>query len=309
MTSLTPGGWTSGPTRFDLAIVGSGSGNSIAEKRFKGRRTAILEKGVLGGTCLNVGRNFRAERLANVTLYEGHARFTGPRTIDTATGETITADQVVIAAGSRPTVPDVAGLADVEHHTSDTIMRIDELPGHLPILGYGFVAAEFAHVLGSFGSRVTILDRSGALLRGEDDEVSAAFTSLAQERWDVPLDTEVTRAERYDGRTRLHLRGPDGDGTLGDVSNRYQLEHVSNHDSARLLNEPRPAQQPPAERRVRHLRAPRRDRPVGRPAPEDSTAVANRTMRGSGLRLGEHTACTIRPRGPERPGTRRTSET
>ena len=319
-------------THFDLAIIGSGSGNSIADGRFKGWRTAILEKGVFGGTCLNVGciptkmfvhpadlaasvdhartvgvdltldgvrwreirdrifrridpisvagRNFRAERLENVTLYEGHARFTGPRTIDTGTGETITADQVVVAAGSRATIPDVPGLDDVEHHTSDTIMRVDELPGHLAIIGGGFVAAEFAHVFGSFGSRVTILNRSEALLRGEDHEVSAAFTDLARERWDVRLDTVVTKAERYDGRTRLHLRGPDGEGTLdtdlvlvatgrrsnsdgldlekagvevdedglvvvdryqrtsadgvwalGDVSNRYQLKHVSNHEA------------------------------------------------------------------------------
>ena len=66
--------------------------------------------------------------IANVTLFEGHARFTGPRTIDTGTGETITADQVVVATGSRPTVPDVPGLADVPFHTSDTVMRIDDLP-------------------------------------------------------------------------------------------------------------------------------------------------------------------------------------
>src|SRR5687768_6514039 len=42
-------------THFDLAIIGSGSGNSIADGRFADRKTAILEKGVFGGTCLNVG--------------------------------------------------------------------------------------------------------------------------------------------------------------------------------------------------------------------------------------------------------------
>ncbi|HEU4512257.1 MAG TPA: mycothione reductase [Nocardioidaceae bacterium] len=319
-------------THFDLAIIGSGSGNSIADGRFADRRTAILEKGVFGGTCLNVGciptkmfvhpadlaasvehardlgvdlrldgvrwtevrdrifrridpisvsgRNYRAERLENVTLFEGHARFTGPRTLDTGTGETITADQVVIAAGSRAVVPDIPGLEDVEHHTSDTIMRIDAVPEHLAIIGGGFVAAEFAHVFGSFGSRVTILNRSDALLRGEDEEISATFTELAQQRWDVRLGTVATKAEGYDGRTRLHLAGPDGPTTLdvdlvlvatgrrsnsdgldldkagvevdddglvvvdefqrttadgvwalGDVSNRYQLKHVSNHEA------------------------------------------------------------------------------
>lgn len=317
---------------YDLAIIGSGSGNSIADGRFADRRTAILEKAVFGGTCLNVGciptkmfvhpadlaasvaharalgvdlrlegvrwreirdrifrridpisqagRNFRAEQLANVTLYEGHARFTAPRTLDTGTGETITADQVVIAAGSRAVVPDIPGLADVEHHTSDTIMRLERLPERLAVIGGGFVAAEFAHVFGSFGSEVTILNRSDLLLRNEDHEVSTAFTALAGRRWDVRLETVATKVEEYDGSIRLHLQGPDGPSTLdvdtvlvatgrrsnsdgldldragvavdadglvvvdefqhttadgvwalGDVSNRYQLKHVSNHEA------------------------------------------------------------------------------
>lgn len=319
-------------THFDLAIIGSGSGNSIADGRFADRRTAILEKGTFGGTCLNVGciptkmfvhpadlahgvhhahaigvelrldgvrwaeirdrifrridpisaagRSYRAEHLENVTLFEGHARFTAPRTLDTGTGETITADQVVIAAGSRAVVPDIPGLADVEHHTSDTVMRIDEVPPRVAVIGGGFVAAEFAHVFSSFGSAVTLLNRSGALLREEDHDVSARFTEIAQERWDVRLDTVVTRVEEYAGGIRLHLDGPgdpepllvdtvlvatgrrsnsdgldldkagvevdarglvvvdehqhataEGVWALGDVSNRYQLKHVSNHEA------------------------------------------------------------------------------
>jgi mycothione reductase len=242
---------------FDLVIIGSGSGNSIPDDRFADRSVAIVEKGVFGGTCLNVGciptkmfvhpadlaasvdharrlgvdltldgvrwrevrdrifrridpislagRDYRANRLPNVALYEGHARFTAPRTIDTGTGETITADQVVVAAGSRAVLPDVPGLADVPHHTSDTVMRVDELPRRMAVLGGGFVAAEFAHVFSSFGSDVTVLNRSDRLLRGEDEDVSERFTELARRRWDVRLRTEVARAEEYDRGVRLHL--------------------------------------------------------------------------------------------------------
>ncbi len=42
-------------SHFDLAIIGTGSGNSIVDERFAGRRVAILEEGTFGGTCLNVG--------------------------------------------------------------------------------------------------------------------------------------------------------------------------------------------------------------------------------------------------------------
>ena len=318
-----------GNRHFDLAIIGSGSGNSILDERFADWRVAILEKGTFGGTCLNVGciptkmfvfpaglartaadgarlgvhtsfegadwpairdrifrridpisvagRNYRAAASPHTTLYEAHARFVGERTIDTGTGETITADQVVVAAGSRPVVPPIPGLAETRHHTSDTIMRLDSLPGRLAIIGGGFVAAEFAHVFSAFGTDVTLLNRSSALLREEDDDISTRFTELAQERWDVRLNCQASKVEEYDGGIRLHLddgstldvdevlvatgRRSNSDGldperagiavnddglvvvdeyqrttapgvfALGDVSNRFQLKHVSNHEA------------------------------------------------------------------------------
>jgi mycothione reductase len=315
-------------THFDLAIIGTGSGNSIVDERFADRRVAILEKGVFGGTCLNVGciptkmfvypadlarsaatasrlgvetsfdhvrwrevrdrifgridpiarggRDWRAGN-PNVTLFEGHARFTGMRTLDTGTGETITADQVVIAAGSRPVIPQIEGLDSVGYHTSDTIMRLDELPERLLILGGGYVATEFAHVFGSFGTRVTVVNRSAGLLRASDHEISQRFTDIARRQWDVRLETLVTKLERYDGGVRAHISDgstveadvvlvavgrvsnadgldldrtgvetddggvivvdpqqrttADGIWALGDIANRFQLKHVSNHEA------------------------------------------------------------------------------
>jgi mycothione reductase len=242
---------------FDLAVIGTGSGNSIVDERFAHRRVAILEKGIFGGTCLNVGciptkmfvypadlargarhgpalgvetrfegarwreirdrifgridpissdgRIWRAEANPNVTLFEGHARFVDVRTLDTGTGRTITADQVVVAAGSRPVIPDIEGLDDVGFHTSDTVMRIDDLPARVLILGGGYVAAEFAHVFGAFGSAVTVVNRSSTLLRSQDDDISARFTEIARHQWDLRLGVTVAKIERYDAGVRAHL--------------------------------------------------------------------------------------------------------
>ena len=151
------------------------------------------------------GRDWRATGRPNVRLYEGHARFVDVRTLDTGTGETISADHVVIAAGSRPVLPEIPGLDDVPWHTSDTVMRVDELPGRMLVLGGGFVAAELAHVFSAFGAHVTVVNRSGRLLRGEDAEISSRFTEVARRRWDVRLDTEVSRLEKYDGAIRATL--------------------------------------------------------------------------------------------------------
>ncbi|SER16143.1 mycothione reductase [Lentzea albida] len=160
------------------------------------------------------GRNWRANENANVTVYEGTAHFVDAHTIDTGTGETITADRVVIAAGSRPSVPDIADLDTTGFHTSDTIMRLDELPESLIIVGSGFIASEFAHVFSSFGVKVTVIARSNQLLRHEDAEISERFTEVAKQKWDVRLQRKTTRAEKTATGVRLHLEGPNGEETV-----------------------------------------------------------------------------------------------
>jgi len=153
----------------------------------------------------------------NVTVFEGLARFTGSKTLDIDVAgrtETITADRIVLAAGSRPVIPDIPGLADSGYHTSDDVMRLDARPRRLVILGSGFIAAEFAHIFGSYGTEVTVVARSGALLRAEDTAISTRFTELAQRRWDVRLDRKTVRVERIGETVRLHLEGPQGAETV-----------------------------------------------------------------------------------------------
>jgi mycothione reductase len=258
---------------YDLVIIGTGSGNSIVDKRFAGWRVAIVEKGLFGGTCLNAGciptkmsvhtadgaragaegarrgvdaelrgvrwtevrdrifgridpiaaggRQYRREHPnnANVTVYEGVGRFTGHKTLavtphDGGAPETVTAEKFVLAAGGRATVPDIPGLSEVEHHTSDTVMRIEKLPERAVILGSGFVAAEFAHVFSSFGVDVTVVARSGALLRSQDADVSARFTELAARRWDVRLNRAAVAARQTETGVALDLDGEAGAETV-----------------------------------------------------------------------------------------------
>ncbi|MFD4671591.1 mycothione reductase [Lentzea sp. NPDC058450] len=160
------------------------------------------------------GRNWRANENENVTVYEGTAHFIDAHTIDTGTGETITADRVVLAAGSRPTIPAIADLDTTGYHTSDTIMRLDELPESLIIVGSGFIASEFAHVFSSFGVKVTLIARSNLLLRHEDLEIAERFTEIAQDKWNVLLNRKTTRAEKTETGVRLHLEGPNGEETV-----------------------------------------------------------------------------------------------
>lgn len=181
--------------------------------------------------------------LPHVTVYRHDARFVGPREIQVG-DETITARQIVIAAGARPQIPDIPGLSESGFHTSDTIMRIDEVPARLAVVGGGFIAAELGSVFAGLGSEVTFLVRGSQMLTAEDHDISAAFTAAYQARHQVRLGTTITHVERQSDGVVLHLSSGDRlvvDTVLvatGRVPNTDQLqlaEHGYELDSAGYL--------------------------------------------------------------------------
>jgi mycothione reductase len=164
----------------------------------------------------HAGKDYRAHRCRNITLYDGHARFTGPRQVHVdGPDDMLTADRVVIAAGSRPIIPRVVAESGVPFHTSDTVMRLDTLPEHLIILGAGYIAAEFAHVFSAFGTTVSVVGRSTPMLRGQDETVSERFTALAGRRWDMHLGAEPVRVRGDAAEVVVELA--DGGVVRGDA--------------------------------------------------------------------------------------------
>jgi mycothione reductase len=147
-----------------------------------------------------------SRRRSGVDVYEGEARFVAPKVIE-VDGQQLRGERIVLAAGARPTVPDVPGLADVAYQTTDTIMRVDALPESMVVVGGGSAAAEMSHLFGSLGTRITIVEREPKLLATLDDDVADRFTERASERFDVRLGTTVARVERTRGGATVHLEG------------------------------------------------------------------------------------------------------
>jgi mycothione reductase len=143
------------------------------------------------------GRKGRAESDL-VTLFEGRARFVGPHELVIDGDTRISADQIVVAAGGRPTVPPVIADAGVPFWTSDTIMRIDELPASMVIVGGGYVAVEFAHIFSALGVEVHLINLADTLLEALDSDISARFTALARQRWDVRLSASIASVRPQD---------------------------------------------------------------------------------------------------------------
>lgn len=144
--------------------------------------------------------------LENVDVYEEYAHFMGTHTLRTDSGIELSAPQIVIAAGSRVTLPSVPGIDLPQVHTSDTIMRLDHLPRRVVVVGGGFIAAEFAHVFNGLGSHVTQAVRSDRLLRSHDRSIAEIFTAAAQRQWDLRLNHALRSIEpSQDGMVKVHF--------------------------------------------------------------------------------------------------------
>lgn len=251
---------------FNLAIIGSGSGNALVPTDPAQGPVALIEAGAFGGTCINrgcipskilvytadlaaqvrsapefglsaavTGVNWRAIRdrtfarveqisadgrraraeSAQVRLFQGRARFAGPRELVISDGTRITAEHIVVATGATPVVPPVVAESGVAFHTSDTVMRIDELPARMVIIGGGYVAAEFAHVFSQLGVDIRLVNLAPRLLDDFDPEISGRFTALARRRWDLRLSATITGV-RQDGDGVAVLLD-DGTTVAGDL--------------------------------------------------------------------------------------------
>lgn len=148
-------------------------------------------------------------RKSGVDVYIEPARFTGPHQIQVG-DRTLTGEQIVVAAGSRPDIPAIPGLDRVDYHTSDTIMRIAEVPRSMAVIGGGFIAAEMGHVFAAFGAAVSIVQRGPRLLMAEDEAVSQRFTEQVADRFDLHLNTVVSSVAPSPTGVAVTVDGPAG---------------------------------------------------------------------------------------------------
>jgi mycothione reductase len=156
-------------------------------------------------------------RSLGIDVYTDPARFVSPKVLQVGPVQ-ISAETIVVAVGSRPVVPAIPGLDGVPFHTSDTIMRIDEIPPSLLIIGGGFIAAELGHVFGAFGSDVTVVQRGPRMLMAEDEHVSARFTEQFSRRHRVLLETDVLSVHSRGDSVGLRVRDTTGEQTIEAAS-------------------------------------------------------------------------------------------
>jgi pyruvate/2-oxoglutarate dehydrogenase complex dihydrolipoamide dehydrogenase (E3) component len=165
---------------------------AVDMKAVKARKDAVVRPSREG-----VERSLKT--LKGCTVFEGHARFVGPKSVQVG-DKVLTADKIFINVGGRASVPPIRGLDQVPYLTNSSMMDVDFLPSHLIVLGGSYVGLEFAQVYRRFGSEVTVVELAPHLIAREDEDVSRAVEEiLKDEHIDVRVNSKVVAVAKQGG--------------------------------------------------------------------------------------------------------------
>jgi mercuric reductase len=151
---------------------------------------------------------------ADVAVAYGHATLIDPHTAEITAPDgrvrRLSGDQVLIATGSSPSTPEIPGLAQTPYLTSDLLtsdeaQELTELPASLLILGGGYIALELGQLFARFGVAVTILQRSGRLLKDYEPEIGTALMEILHaEGIQIVTRAQVERATGDASSVQVH---------------------------------------------------------------------------------------------------------
>jgi pyruvate/2-oxoglutarate dehydrogenase complex dihydrolipoamide dehydrogenase (E3) component len=115
-------------------------------------------------------------------LIFGSGRFIAPRTVEVALSDgtlrRLRGANVIISTGTHAALEPIPGLAQAQPLTHIEALELDRVPGHLLVIGGGYIGIELSQAFRRFGSRVSVIERNDRLLHREDEDVSAALDAL-----------------------------------------------------------------------------------------------------------------------------------
>jgi pyruvate/2-oxoglutarate dehydrogenase complex dihydrolipoamide dehydrogenase (E3) component len=155
-------------------------------------------------------------KASGAELIMGNAQFRGERTVEVSLNSggsrAVAAKRLFLNLGTRTSMPDVPGLAAAKPMTNIEALDLDRVPGHLVVLGGGYVGLELAQAIRRFGSRVTVIEGGSQLARREDSDVgSALFELFRDESIDVLLEARVREVSGRSGEEiRITVDDPSG---------------------------------------------------------------------------------------------------
>ncbi|MDA8329753.1 MAG: mercury(II) reductase [Candidatus Dormibacteraeota bacterium] len=140
-------------------------------------------------------------------IRKGRGRFV-PGPALAVEGDLIEADHYLIATGSRPWVPPVAGLGNGSYLTSTTALELERVPKSLVVVGGNYVGLELGQLFARLGTRVTLVEALPRVAPAEEPEISAAVAKMLVEEGIEVITGAPLSGVKWDlGRPRLQLGG------------------------------------------------------------------------------------------------------
>ena len=180
----------------------------------------------------------------NIQLIRGHGRMISDHAVE-VDGKTYKGDNIMIATGAGPFVPDIPGLREIDYLTNESAYELDDKPDHLVILGGRYISLENAQLFRRLGVKVTVLQRSERILPTEDPDITEDLSKYLQDEGITivtgvklervyPVGDEVVLKITHNGEEQI-IKGSHimvATGRKGNT-NALNLDHVGIHTNER----------------------------------------------------------------------------
>lgn len=144
----------------------------------------------------------------DIEIVRGWGRLVGDGGVDVE-DRRLVAENIVIATGSKPTIPPIEGLAEARFWTNREATGVKKIPERLLILGGGAVGVELSQAFARFGASVALIEGADRILPGEDPRVSASIAE-ALKKSGIELHVGVTAKQVRGGEHEQRVELSDG---------------------------------------------------------------------------------------------------
>jgi mycothione reductase len=141
----------------------------------------------------------------NLDFYHEQFRFSGRYTLRAGAAQ-IKGRKIFIATGSRPAVPHLDGLRDIDYLTNENLLDMKKRPKDMIILGGGYVGCEYAHFFSAMGTKVTVIERGDRLIPQSEPEISELLKKRLRERMKIHTSAEALSVKKISNRCALTFR-------------------------------------------------------------------------------------------------------